>query len=99
MLTHEVADGLADEHLPPRQGGTTSFQRKSLIDRLILRGVFDALQPKLYVTGHHHTRRSVRPDVPRKPCLEMMGKDADIYGLAAIRDFTTGNAQNLVLEY
>lgn len=80
---------------------SASYQRNALIDRLIIREVFEALEPRLMVTGHHHVRRTVRPDPSwyhREPHIEMMGRDGDRYELAAIWDSDTGGVLNVVLE-
>lgn len=101
LITHEVPAGLCDDQRPERQGSSESYKRNALIDRLILREVFEALEPRLTVAGHHHVRRTVRPDPAvyrRVPRLEMMGKDGDKFGLAAIWDSETGSILNLVLE-
>lgn len=101
LITHEVPAGLCDGQRPERQGTGESYQRNASIDRLILREVFEALEPRLTVTGHHHVRRAVRPDpvvYRRAPRIEMMGKDGDRFGLAAIWDSETGSILNLALE-
>lgn len=101
LISHEVPEGLCDDQRPERRMTSESYQRQSLIDRLIIRDVFEALEPRLMVTGHHHVRRSIRPDsgwYHREPRIEMMGKDGDRYGLAAIWDSSNGGIQNVVLE-
>lgn len=101
LISHEVPAGLCDGQRPERQGTSESYQRNALIDRLILREVFEALEPRLMATGHHHVRRTVRPDPAayrRAPRIEMMGEDGDRYGLAAIWDSETGSILNLALE-
>jgi len=101
LITHEVPEGLCDDERPERRLTSESYQRSALIDRLIIREVFEAMEPRLMVTGHHHVRRTVRPDPScyhREPRIEMMGKDGDRYGLAAIWDSETGGILNVVLE-
>ena len=100
LLTHEVSDGLVDDHRPPRRMTSESYQRQSKIDRLIIRDLFEGLQPRLHVTGHHHVRRTVRPDPAwyhREPRLEMMGRDGDLHGFAAIWDSDTGEVLDVVV--
>lgn len=101
LITHEVPEGLCDGQRPERRGTSQSYRRQAQIDRLIIRDIFEALKPRLMVTGHHHVRRTVRPDPAvyhREPRIEMMGKDGDRFGLAAIYDSETGSILNVALE-
>lgn len=100
LISHEVSDGLADELVPQRRGTNESYARQARIDRLIIRELFEVLEPRLHATGHHHVRQSVQLDESwyHDTPVEMMGRDGDATGLAAVWDSATSEVTNLLLE-
>lgn len=99
LITHEISDGLGDAHIPQRRGTSESYARQATIDRLIIRDLFEVLDPKLHATGHHHVRQSVLLDESwyHEAKVEMMGRDGDMTGLAAVWDSGTAEVTDLLV--